>query len=92
MELAESDLPTKWPGMNFIVAPISNPHGYDYALQEDQNWTKNRDDHGNGCFGTKIAQNFEKNFAVATEDACSEDFAGLKALSAWEAEAIHERA
>ena len=91
MELAESDLPTKFPNMNFIIAPIANPEGYDFALLEDQNWTKNREASGNDCIGTKISQNFLHNFEK-TGEPCSEDFSGNEALSTWETKAIYERA
>ena len=91
MELAESDLPAKFPNMNFIIAPISNPEGYDFAISEDPNWTKNREEHSNGCIGTKISRNFVHNFEQ-TDSPCGEDYSGHESLSAWEAKAIYERA
>ena len=91
MELAESDLPAKFPDMNFIIAPIANPEGYDYAVTEDHTWTKTREFHANGCRGTKISGNFPHNFEKFVEP-CSEEYAGNEALSTWEAKAIYERA
>ena len=86
LELAESDLATQFPGMNFIVLPVANPSGYDYAFTTDRFWTKTRTDNS-VCKGMDLTRNFEYNFE-ASDDPCSSIYSGELPLLAWEADAL----
>ncbi|CAG5091440.1 Oidioi.mRNA.OKI2018_I69.PAR.g13049.t1.cds [Oikopleura dioica] len=88
-DLAENNnFAEDFPGMNFIIAPVANPSGYDYALNNDRYWTKTREANS-VCVGTDLTRNFDVNFEVS-DDPCSNEYSGASSLSTWEASALND--
>lgn len=59
--------------VNYVIYPLSNPSGYDYALTNDMSWTRNRRDVSSGCDGVRVDRNFDFEFRLLE---CSTDLYG----------------
>jgi len=48
--------------IEFLIIPIANPDGYEYAWNSERLWRKNRRNNGNGTFGVDLNRNWSYAF------------------------------
>lgn len=75
----------------FQILPIHNPDGYAYSWSTYRLWRKNRSiNTGSTCVGTDLNRNYGYKwmFAGASNNPCSDTFAGIKADSELETKAV----
>lgn len=79
--------------VRLLVVPLVNPDGYDFSLQTNRMWRKNRryNEKGN-CKGVDLNRNFGAHYgaADASNSPCSETFRGSGAFSEPESSAIRD--
>jgi len=74
----------------WVIVPIHNVDGYDYAHTSDRLWRKNRQPNpGSTCSGTDLNRNYGYGWGGpgASTNPCSETFRGARAWSAPETDA-----
>lgn len=72
--------------LNFIVAPMINPDGYEYTWEHDRLWRKTRGDTGTvECPGFDLDRSFSYQWQPTNDFPCSGNFNGEDALEATEA-------
>ena len=71
--------------VNYIIVPMMNPEGYDFALATNQTWQKNMRKNAD-CDGVNLNFNFEYNFQVS--ESCDDEYSGEHAASAPETKAF----
>lgn len=79
--------------VRLLVVPLVNPDGYDFSLQTNRMWRKNRRDNDKGnCKGVDLNRNFGAHYgaADASTSSCSETFRGSGAFSEPESSAIRD--
>jgi len=78
---------------DWVIAPVSNPDGYEYTWTTDRLWRKNRaPTPGAVCIGTDPNRNFDANWSGpgASGQPCSDTFYGAAPFSALEAAAMRD--
>ena len=65
------------------IIPLANPDGYQYSIDKDRMWRKNRQENpGSDCAGVDLNRNFPLAFGTASSsNPCDEDFRGTNAFS-----------
>jgi len=74
----------------WIIIPIFNIDGYDYAHTTDRLWRKNRSTNsGSSCRGIDLNRNYGYGFGGpgSSNNPCAETFRGTAAFSSWEVSA-----
>jgi len=69
----------------WIIVPILNPDGYEYAHENDRMWRKNRQTNsGSSCVGTDLNRNYRVGFGGtgSSGDPCSDIYRGTTYFSA----------
>jgi carboxypeptidase B len=78
--------------VRFVVIPVLNPDGYEYARDVDRLWRKNRQTNpGNPCVGTDLNRNLDASWSDqegASVNPCSDTYKGTAVFSAPEAKAL----
>ncbi|XP_075211067.1 carboxypeptidase B-like isoform X1 [Lycorma delicatula] len=76
-------------GIDFYIAPIINPDGYEYSHTVDRLWRKNRRNNG-FCTGTDLNRNWGYKWggAGSSKQPCKEIYAGSSAFSEPETKAV----
>ncbi|CAH0663773.1 unnamed protein product [Chilo suppressalis] len=74
------------------IIPVSNPDGYEYSINKNRLWRKNRRRFSGPCDGVDINRNFDSywSFKGASSDICAHDYFGLHAFSEQESIAIRD--
>jgi extracellular matrix protein 14 len=76
--------------IEFVILPISNPDGFEFAYNYDRSWIKTRrPTQIPGCYGININRNFPHYWA-AGEYPCSDEYSGAEPLSEAEAQSISD--
>ncbi|XP_074601620.1 carboxypeptidase B-like isoform X2 [Brevipalpus obovatus] len=78
---------------DFYIAPMVNPDGYEYTHTTNRFWRKTRSNHSKGqCVGVDANRNFGFKWMVegASNNPCAETYAGPKAFSEPETQAIRD--
>ncbi|XP_022823912.1 zinc carboxypeptidase A 1-like [Spodoptera litura] len=72
------------------IIPVLNPDGYEYSLNNDRLWKKNRRKVSEFCYGVDLNRNFEYNWAKqgSTRSVCSDTFCGRAPFSEPETQAF----
>eukprot|EP01095_Lingulamoeba_sp_RSL-Kostka_P010938 TRINITY_DN4023_c0_g1_i1.p1 TRINITY_DN4023_c0_g1~~TRINITY_DN4023_c0_g1_i1.p1 ORF type:complete len:318 (+),score=71.56 TRINITY_DN4023_c0_g1_i1:15-968(+) len=68
----------------YVLIPISNPDGYEYSINTNRMWRKNRRENENSnCYGVDINRNwdYEYNTGGSSSSPCSDTYRGVKAFS-----------
>ncbi|XP_037782742.1 carboxypeptidase B-like [Penaeus monodon] len=81
--------------VNFYIMPSINPDGYEYCHTDDRLWRKTRSDNGSpfGCKGVDPNRNwgYHWNENGASDNPCSEIFAGPSAFSEIEMQNVRDQ-
>ena len=77
--------------INWYFLPSANPDGYQYTFDTDRLWRKTRSPQGS-CYGVDPNRNWDFHWAEsgASNNPCSETFAGTKAFSEVEMQNIRD--
>ncbi|XP_069940444.1 uncharacterized protein [Cherax quadricarinatus] len=82
--------------VTFIIAPATNPDGYEYSITSDPLWRKNRRNVSNtGCVGVDLNRNWETAWvtgAGASDEPCSYLYRGPSAFSEVETRSLADLA
>ncbi|XP_011693532.1 PREDICTED: carboxypeptidase B-like [Wasmannia auropunctata] len=75
--------------LDFYILPVVNPDGYQYSIDHDRLWRKNRRKAGR-CVGTDLNRNFGYRWGGkgTSKNMCHETYPGSKAFSEPETSAI----
>lgn len=79
--------------VRLLVVPLVNPDGYEFSLQTNRMWRKNRREIQKGsCKGVDLNRNFGAHYgaADASSSPCSETFRGSGAFSEPESTALRD--
>jgi len=84
-ELVENNAahPSYIDNINWYFIPSANPDGYEYSINSDRYWRKNRaPNDGSSCKGTDLNRNWGFHFAESgvSHDPCSEVYCGEAAF------------
>ncbi|XP_066257603.1 carboxypeptidase B-like [Euwallacea similis] len=82
-----------YENVDWYIVPNLNPDGYEYTQSHNRLWRKNRHlTEGAGCYGTDLNRNFGYKwmFAGASNNSCSETFAGPEEFSEPETRALRD--
>merc|ERR1711936_149991 len=84
-ELVEdyAEHPSYIDNINWYFLPSANPDGYEYSINQDRYWRKNRaPNSGSSCYGTDLNRNWEFHWAETgvSFDPCSEVYCGSAAF------------
>jgi len=86
---SDSDGPALIQKFQWVIVPILNVDGYDYAHTNDRLWRKSRNSNaGSTCIGTDLNRNYAYGWGGGGSSAnpCAETFRGVRAFSAPETE------
>jgi len=74
------------------ILPLVNPDGYEYSHTTFRLWRKNRRSVGSGCFGVDLNRNYNFQWMVAgaSNNPCSDIYAGPSADSEPETKAVQQ--
>ena len=74
------------------IVPLANPDGYQYSIDKDRMWRKNRQSNkGSKCEGVDLNRNFQLAYGTASSsNPCQEDFRGANAFSEKESVTIRD--
>lgn len=75
--------------LDWYIAPLVNPDGYEYSHTTDRLWRKNRSKQGQ-CIGTDLNRNFGYRWGGkgSSKNPCTETYGGSSAFSEPESQAI----
>jgi murein tripeptide amidase MpaA len=80
--------------VDFWIAPILNPDGYEFTWASERLWRKNRRDNGGGCFGVDLNRNWEVGwsapFGGSSTNPCSDTYRGPAEFSEPETTAFRD--
>merc|ERR1711915_918866 len=84
-ELVEdyAEHPSYIDNINWYYLPSANPDGYEYSINQDRYWRKNRaPNSGSSCYGTDLNRNWGFHWAETgvSFDPCSEVYCGSAAF------------
>ncbi|XP_066149003.1 carboxypeptidase B-like [Euwallacea fornicatus] len=82
-----------YENVDWYIVPNLNPDGYEYTQSHNRLWRKNRRlTEGAACYGTDLNRNFGYMwmFAGATNNSCTETFAGPEEFSEPETRALRD--
>jgi len=74
-------------GVEFHIAPLINPDGYEYTHTHDRMWRKNRRDNGDGTMGVDLNRNWPNHWSRGSGSS-QEDFQGSGPASEPEVQAV----
>jgi len=76
--------------LEFVIVPLSNPDGYEYAFTGDRLWRKNRRKNAGGSFGVDLNRNWNDHWGGSGSSGVptSETYRGTAAFSEPESLAI----
>ncbi|XP_071446834.1 carboxypeptidase B-like [Hetaerina americana] len=92
-EITEGSAKDLLESVDWVILPLVNPDGYEYSRNEDRMWRKTRSViPSEDCIGTDPNRNFDFHWmeSGASDDPCSDIFAGEKAFSEPEARALRD--
>ena len=74
------------------IIPLANPDGYQYSIDKDRMWRKNRaENQGSDCDGVDLNRNFPLAYGISSsKNPCAEDFRGTDAFSEAESATIRD--
>ncbi|XP_013407418.1 carboxypeptidase B-like [Lingula anatina] len=77
---------------DWYILPVVNPDGYEYSHTNDRMWRKTRSQQDNDCYGVDANRNFNFhwNEAGTDPDPCHNTFAGKRAFSEPETQAMSD--
>lgn len=79
---------------NWYIFPVVNPDGYEYTHTDYRMWRKTRSRNGIICWGTDPNRNWDIQWQAggigASDDPCSDTFAGTKVFSEVETRTLSE--
>lgn len=87
------DQPRFIQNIDWYFMPLVNPDGYEYTHDVDRLWRKNRGGNSRGrCVGVDLNRNFGYKWGGqgASRQPCAETFAGLRAFSEPESNALNK--
>merc|ERR1712107_971412 len=85
--------PSYIDNINWYYLPSANPDGYEYSINQDRYWRKNRaPNSGSSCYGTDLNRNWGFHWAETgvSFDPCSEVYCGSAAFDQVESANIRD--
>lgn len=78
--------------VDYYMAPMANPDGYEYSRTEHRLWRKNRaTNNGDTCQGVDLNRNWSFNYTIgASPSPCSDVYYGANAFSEPETKALSD--
>ncbi|XP_026724816.1 zinc carboxypeptidase A 1-like [Trichoplusia ni] len=78
---------------DWYIIPVLNPDGYQYSIDFDKTWNKNRRKFNDGCIGVDLNRNFNYNWSLSgyTRAKCDSSYSGSFPFSEEESKAFKVR-